>query len=158
MGLDQPSNQPAPEVNDPRAGGWRPGAHWAKDSDEWLERKIAAKRTKKAAMLAEIEQLPLHQRPPMRELGRRSESMPHPFRPMPRDEAAPGRPAYDLQGAFWQQGRTLGGFVAREVKKPTSGNIEAHHPSGSRDDDPCDRTAGADELPSSPPIARASES
>lgn len=118
MGLDQRSNQPAAEVDDPRAGGWRPGAHWARNSEEWLERRIARKRAKKAAILAEIEQLPLHQRPPMRELGRRSENLPHPFRAMPADEAAPpgGRVSpYNLEGAFWQQGRTLGGFVARSV-------------------------------------------
>ena len=118
MGLDQRSNQPAIEVDDPSAGGWRPGAHWAKaaGSDEWLERRIARKRAQKTAILAQIETMPLHQRPPVRELGRRSESLPHPFRAMPPDEASPtGRAAYDLNGAFWQQGRTLGGFVARAV-------------------------------------------
>ncbi|HEX8443395.1 MAG TPA: DUF6504 family protein [Allosphingosinicella sp.] len=118
MGLDQPSNQPAPEVNDPRSGGWRPGAHWAKSSDEWLDRKIASKRMKRQAVAEQIEQLPLHQRPPMRELGRRSENLPHPFRAMPPDEAAQptGRVSpYNLEGAFWQQGRTLGCFVARAV-------------------------------------------
>jgi protein ImuB len=124
MGLDPPpSNQPAPEVNDSRYGGWRPGAHWAKDSDEWLDRKIANKRAKREAIAAEIEQLPLHQRPPMRELGRRSENLPHPFRAMPPDEAAPATriTPYNLEGAFWQQGRTLGGFVAREVSKSSPG-------------------------------------
>ena len=99
-------------------GGWRPGARWAKDagSDQWLDQRLARKRAQKAAILAQIETLPLHQRPPVRELGRRSESLPHPFRPAPGDEAGPpSRPAYDLEGAFWQQGRTLGGFVARAV-------------------------------------------
>ena len=127
MAADQRSNQPAIEVDDHRHGGWRPGAHWAKDAgDEWLERRIARKRAKKEAIQAEIEQLPLHQRPPMRELGRRSENLPHPFRAMPPDEAAApaDRGAYDLEGAFWQQGRTLGGFVARSVGR---------HPGESRD-------------------------
>jgi protein ImuB len=121
MAEDERSNQPAIEVDDPRAGGWRPGAHWAKaaSGDEWLEQRIARKRAKKEAILAEIEQLPLHQRPPMRELGRRSENLPHPFRAMPPDVAAQPRDrgAYDLEGAFWQQGRTLGGFVARVVSE-----------------------------------------
>ncbi len=105
------------------AGGWRPGAHWARDAgtDEWLDQRLARKRAQKAAILAQIETLPLHQRPPVRELGRRSESLPHPFRPAPSDEAAPpGRPVYDLEGAFWQQGRTLGGFVARAVGSAAS--------------------------------------
>lgn len=56
--------------------GWRPGAKWAK-----------------AELAAEIERLPLHQRPPMRELGRRSEAAPHPFRAMRPDEAGSPRDA-----------------------------------------------------------------
>ncbi len=55
--------------------GWRPGAKWAKREVE-----------------AEIAQLPLHRRPPMRELGRRGEAADHPFKAhsshsMPTDEA-----------------------------------------------------------------------
>jgi hypothetical protein len=108
----------------PRSGGWRPGARWAQGetgSDQWLERRSARQASKKAALMAEIEALPLHQRPPVRELGRRSEAMPNPFRPMLSDEAGSARAApepgsrYDLGGAFWQQGRTLGGEVARAV-------------------------------------------
>lgn len=72
-------------------------------------------------MQQEIDALPLHQRPPVRELGRRSESVAHPFRPMLPDEAAPAaRSGYDLDGAFWQQGRSLGGLVAREVSASSS--------------------------------------
>ena len=122
MGLDPPpSNQPAPDVNDPRAGGWRPGAHWARNSDEWLERKIERRRSKREAIQAEVDALPLHQQPSIREMGRRSEAMPHPFRAMPPDVAAAPRDngaritPYNLEGAFWQQGRTLGPLVAREV-------------------------------------------
>lgn len=51
----------------PRGGGWRPGARWARAED-----------------------LPAHQRPTMREMGRRSEAAEHPFRAMPSDEGAPG--------------------------------------------------------------------
>ncbi|HEX8383148.1 MAG TPA: DNA polymerase Y family protein [Sphingomonas sp.] len=50
--------------------GWRPGAKWAK-----------------AEVAAEVARLPLHQRPPMREMGRRSEAADHPFKAMPPDEA-----------------------------------------------------------------------
>lgn len=83
---------------------------------------------------AEIDKLPLHQRPAIRELGRRSEPAPHPFRAKPRDEQGGGRegerPPYDLEGAFWQQGRTLGPLVAREVKAPSpAGAME--RPAGS---------------------------
>ncbi len=130
--LHQPSAGPPPPAGEeldpsacscPRGGGWRPGARWAGQAgdDEWLEQQIARERSKKAAIIADIEALPLHQRPPVRELGRRSESVAHPFRPMLPDEAARGvRPAYDLDGAFWQQGRSLGGVVAREVGAPSA--------------------------------------
>jgi protein ImuB len=53
----------------PKGGGWRPGARWAQ---------------------ADIDALPAHQRPTMREMGRRSEPADHPFRAMPPDEGAPG--------------------------------------------------------------------
>lgn len=43
-------------------------------------------------MEAQIESLPVHQRPPVRELGRRSEAAPHPFRAMPPDEGEPATP------------------------------------------------------------------
>ncbi|WP_375427754.1 DNA polymerase Y family protein [uncultured Sphingomonas sp.] len=60
--------------------GWRPGAKWAKSEVE-----------------AEIAQLPLHQRPPRHELGRRSEAADHPFKAhsfnaTPADEARPPVP------------------------------------------------------------------
>ncbi|MBM3929024.1 MAG: DNA polymerase Y family protein, partial [Sphingomonadales bacterium] len=61
----------------PRGGGWRPGARWAR-----------------AEVQAAIATLPAHQQPPMRELGRRSEAAPHPFKAMRPDEGArssPGR-------------------------------------------------------------------
>ena len=125
---EAPTPEPGMRIEDcscPRDGGWRPGARWAKDAeDEWLQRSIAGVQSKKAAIAAKIDKLPLHQRPPVRELGRRSESLPHPFRPMPRDLAEPpgGRVSpYNLEGAFWQQGRTLGGLVAREVSQSSPG-------------------------------------
>ncbi|ANI78166.1 Protein ImuB [Sphingobium sp. EP60837] len=61
----------------PRGGGWRPGARWARDD---------AQRPSQS----EIDALPAHQRPTMREMGRRSESAEHPFKAMPADEGAAG--------------------------------------------------------------------
>ncbi len=80
-----PPPEPGMRIEDcscPRGGGWRPGSRWAKgeDADEWLDRRIARKTAEKAALQARIETLPLHQRPPMRELGRRSEPAEAPFR------------------------------------------------------------------------------
>lgn len=48
----------------PRGGGWRPGARWARREE----------------VEAQIDALPAHQRPPVRELGRRSEAAEVPFR------------------------------------------------------------------------------
>ncbi|WP_242152493.1 Y-family DNA polymerase [Sphingomonas sp. BAUL-RG-20F-R05-02] len=59
----------------PRGGGWRPGARWARED---VEAQIAA--------------LPAHQRPPFRDLGRRSEAAAPPFRAMRADEATGGQP------------------------------------------------------------------
>ncbi|MFB0872588.1 MULTISPECIES: DUF6504 family protein [unclassified Sphingobium] len=61
----------------PRGGGWRPGARWARDAG-----------LTKAQVIGQIAQLPAHQRPPMRMLGRRSEPVEHPFKAMPPDEGA----------------------------------------------------------------------
>lgn len=59
----------------PRGGGWRPGARWAQDV-----------RPSRSQLAADIERLPAHQRPAMRELGRRSEAAEHPFRAMRSDD------------------------------------------------------------------------
>jgi protein ImuB len=59
----------------PRGGGWRPGARWAQGNAQGRETEAA-----------HIARLPAHRRPPMRELGRRSETADHPFRAMPPDE------------------------------------------------------------------------
>ena len=59
----------------PRGGGWRPGARWARDG------AISGRPSQ-----AELDALPAHQRPTMREMGRRSEHAEHPFKAMPSDE------------------------------------------------------------------------
>lgn len=60
----------AVQCDAPRNTGWRPGARWARDE---IERHVAT--------------MPTHQRPPMREMGRRSEPAEHPFkRVAPGDE------------------------------------------------------------------------
>jgi protein ImuB len=69
---EQALAEQATQCDAPRNTHWRPGARWAREEVQ-----------------ASIEQLPLHQRPSIRELGRRSEAAPHPFRAMPPDEGAP---------------------------------------------------------------------
>jgi protein ImuB len=59
----------------PRGGGWRPGARWARDGA-----------LGKTAVAEQARGLPAHQRPTIREMGRRSEPAEHPFKAMPPDE------------------------------------------------------------------------
>lgn len=67
----------------PRGGGWRPGARWAQQG------------AARAAVEEQVAALPLHQRPPMRELGRRSEAADHPFKhpSLPGQHRAVSKPA-----------------------------------------------------------------
>ncbi|QCB55746.1 DNA polymerase Y family protein [Sphingopyxis sp. PAMC25046] len=58
----------------PRGGGWRPGARWAQDRGP----------------AAAIDSLPAHQRPTMRELGRRSEAAAPVFRNVRSDDGVGG--------------------------------------------------------------------
>lgn len=78
--LPEPLPAPVLPVDDdpgacsvPRGGGWRPGARWAREED-------------RAMVAARIAAMPSHQRPQMRELGRRSEAADNPFRAMRPDE------------------------------------------------------------------------
>jgi protein ImuB len=78
----------------PRGGGWRPGARWARDERE-----------------RQIEALPTHQRPPIRELGRCDEAAANPFRAMPADEG--GRPSLSSPASRrWQAMPDGGGGIA----------------------------------------------
>ena len=71
---DEVTAERANECSVPNTPGWRPGARWAR-SDARAEQAAA------------IDRLPAHHRPPMRELGRRSEPADHPFRSLRPDEA-----------------------------------------------------------------------
>lgn len=71
----------------PRNSGWRPGARWARSE------AAAPKGQSRRDVEMQIAALPLHQRPPMRMLGRSSEAADHPFKAMPPDEGTGGRGA-----------------------------------------------------------------
>lgn len=58
--LAQPVNDDPGACSVPRGGGWRPGARWARDGKS------------RADVAADAATLPLHQRPPGRELGPRT--------------------------------------------------------------------------------------
>ncbi|MCA1200233.1 DNA polymerase Y family protein [Sphingomonas sp. R647] len=96
----------------PRGGGWRPGARWAREE--------------RARQIAE---LPAHQRPSPRELGRREEAAGNPFRPMQSDEVRSQVPAGEPPIQFLPQlaggggpSRSDGGGAApqaRNVRQPS---------------------------------------
>lgn len=67
----------------PRGGGWRPGARWARDGarDGALHQRPSQ---------TDIDAMPAHQRPTLREMGRRSEPADHPFKAMRPDDGNPG--------------------------------------------------------------------
>jgi nucleotidyltransferase/DNA polymerase involved in DNA repair len=82
----------------PRNTGWRPGARWARDDAEVVSRPLAgvdeatggadacwAGETR-ADVARRIAGMPHHQRPPMREMGRRSEAAEMPFKRLPGDD------------------------------------------------------------------------
>ena len=75
----------------PKGGGWRPGARWARSDPGGGGSGLAETR---GQVEAAIEALPLHRRPPQRELGRTSEAADNPFRkPVPsRAEGGMSRP------------------------------------------------------------------
>lgn len=75
MRVEMPVDDDPGACSVPRGGGWRPGARWAQDD-----------RPTRSQLAADIEQMPAHRRPAMRELGRRSEPAEHPFRAVRPDE------------------------------------------------------------------------
>jgi protein ImuB len=90
----------------PRGGGWRPGARWARDG------AIVARQSQ-----AEIDKLPAHHRPTMREMGRRSEAAERPFRTLRGDDGASGScaaPAPMTWAELWGKPTIL---IARSVQK-----------------------------------------
>ena len=83
----------------PRGAGFRPGARWAR-----------------AEVQAEIDALPPHQRPPARELGRRSEAAENPFRSARGDAGASARDSHGRRPQSEQAALQSGAmFVDRAV-------------------------------------------
>ncbi|HUD92871.1 DUF6504 family protein [Sphingobium sp.] len=74
----------------PKAGGWRPGARWARDG------ALGSRPTQ-----ADIDAMPAHQRPTMREMGRRSEAAEHVFKAMPADDGGGGGTSKTVEPLTW---------------------------------------------------------
>jgi len=77
-----PEDEGRPACSCPRGGHWRPGARWAR----------------RAELEAQIERLPAHRRPTIRELGRFSEAAEMPFKRLKPDEGGPYRPVRAAEG------------------------------------------------------------
>lgn len=98
----------------PKNTGWRPGARWARsDAAAPADKPRVDKpwsQSTRADVARRIEAMPAHQRPPMREMGRRSEAADNPFKAMRPDEGArpvptalPVRPdPEDVPGKRWR--------------------------------------------------------
>jgi len=84
----------------PRGGGWRPGARWAQDAS-------ARARPDQSA----VDALPAHQRPTMRELGRRSEAAAPVFRTLRADDGGGAGAGVAVDMAPWAAKPTI--LVAR---------------------------------------------
>ena len=102
----------------PKNTGWRPGARWARSDAATPEKPPVDtshadkpwSQSTRADVARRIEAMPAHQRPPMREMGRRSEAADNPFKAMRPDEGArpvptalPVRPdPEDVPGKRWR--------------------------------------------------------
>lgn len=92
------AEQGGKQCDAPRNSGWRPGARWARDDGGYLPGPLRgvdeatggagacwAGETR-ADVARRVAAIAPHQRPPMREMGRRSEAAEHPFKRLPGDD------------------------------------------------------------------------
>ncbi|MBB3695383.1 DUF6504 family protein [Sphingomonas sp. BK580] len=92
------AEQGGKQCDAPRNSGWRPGARWARDNGDYLPGPLRgvdeatggagacwAGETR-ADVARRVAAIAPHQRPPMREMGRRSEAAEHPFKRLPDDD------------------------------------------------------------------------
>ncbi|WP_258047781.1 Y-family DNA polymerase [Sphingomonas citri] len=92
------AEQGGKQCDAPRNTGWRPGARWARDDGGYLPGPLRgvdeatggagacwAGETR-ADVARRVAAIAPHQRPPMREMGRRSEAAEHPFKRLPGDD------------------------------------------------------------------------
>jgi protein ImuB len=87
------AEQGGTQCDAPRNSGWRPGARWARSEAAAGRSKQGVERggehhahDARADVEQRIAQMNAHQRPPMREMGRRSEAADHAFKRLPADD------------------------------------------------------------------------
>ena len=135
------AEQGGKQCDAPRNTGWRPGARWAREE---VARQVAA--------------LPAHQRPPLRELGRRSEAAAPPYRRLPGDDSGkasgwpePGWAPATIETAGSGAGdraRRAGNAALTAGKRAGPGRTpgDGTHPAAP-DTVPANRHAHADDMP-----------
>ena len=156
------AEQGGKQCDAPRNSGWRPGARWARSEASAadarpFDRPLAGKDERaggasacwagetRADVERRIARMEAHQRPPMREMGRRSEAAEHAFKRLPGDDGN--------KASGWPEPGTAAGMVAvrfgGEGMRPTSVQrrrdpVVASEPASPRDN------ASSPALPSSP--------
>ncbi|WP_338061559.1 DUF6504 family protein [Sphingomonas pollutisoli] len=118
----------------PRGSGWRPGAKWARADDRApVTEHLETARQRKAKVAAEIAALPAHQRPALRDLGRRSEAAAMPFRAMPPDEATGGQPFRPAGSLPKSLGPSANGLPRRRESRATGDSVRDSGPPPARE-------------------------
>ena len=124
------AEQGGTQCDAPRNSGWRPGARWARSEAAAGQGTQGVGRAgeggsahhgrdARADVEHRIARMNAHQRPPMREMGRRSEAAEHAFKRLPSDDGG------NRLGSGWTEPGTASGMVAvrfgGEGVRPTSG-------------------------------------
>lgn len=90
------AEQGGTQCDAPRNSGWRPGARWARSEAAVPETAGGGRQAERrggddrADVEQRIARMTAHQRPPMREMGRRSEAADHAFKRLPSDDGGAG--------------------------------------------------------------------
>ena len=118
------AEQGGTQCDAPRNSGWRPGARWARSEAAPPETPSGGRQDTECRGgddRAEVEQriarMNVHQRPPMREMGRRSEAADHAFKRLPSDDVGVGATGL---GTGWA-GPMVPVRFGGEGVRPTSG-------------------------------------
>ncbi|MBB3472242.1 hypothetical protein [Sphingomonas sp. BK345] len=156
------AEQGGKQCDAPRNTGWRPGARWARDDGGYLPGPLRgvdeatggagacwAGETR-ADVARRVAAIAPHQRPPMREMGRRSEAAEHPFKRLPGDDGG--------KSSGWPEPVMAPVRTCGEGVRPTSRQRErGSSAAGARPSpplSPSDRAQGTASQPTPVPAAR----
>ncbi len=121
------AEQGGTQCDAPRNSGWRPGARWARSEAAAPETARGGRQAERRGGddRAEVEQriarMTAHQRPPMREMGRRSEAAEHAFKRLPGDDGGASSVGAGGVGTGWAGAAMVPVRFGGEGVRPTSG-------------------------------------